>query len=299
MTTMLDMISDTRRMAFGTLTDQINLVAQPYTAGATSLVLDMDVSGITQGMMLSSGLNVFYVRGIDAATNTVQVIPGFDNSPKKNLAVNDFVYIKPRVTDWYMFETMNQEILRLSTPEHGLYQVASWEAPVDPTWQTYEIPEEALSMIGILRIRFRMPGSPDVWYDIPDKAYRIQLNAGSESSAVSYIRLLRNIPSGTDLQFLYKSPFHQAENIDDNVNDVCGLSSTMVDIPTLGCLATLLRTNESRRMQVQQQGDARRADEVPGGGNLSIASRIERDHQMRIWEEAARLTARVPIIRSM
>ena len=294
MTTMLDMLSDTKRMAFGSLTDQINIVAQPYTAGSTEIVMDMDVSGITPGMVLSGNLNVFYVRSIDVATNTVSVIPGFDNSPKKNMAVDDFIYIKPRVTDWYMFETMNQEILRLSTPEHGLYQIASWETIVDPTWQTYEFPPEAEDMIGMLRVRFRMPGSPDVWYDVPEKAYRIQIEDGT-----SRIRLLRNIPSGTDIKFLYKSPFHQAEDLLDNVNEVCGLSPTMVDIPTLGCLATLLRTTESRRGQVQQQGDARRAGEVAAGSNLQIARSVEKDHQMRIWEESARLISRIPIIRSL
>jgi len=299
MTTMLDLVSDTRRMAFGSVHDQINLVAQPYTANSTSLVLDMDVSGITQGMTISGGLNVWFVRGIDTASNSVNVIPGFDNSPKKDLAVNEFVYIKPKVTDWYMFETMNQEILRLSTPEHGLYQVASWVADVDPTWQTYEIPTEALNMISLLRVRYRMPGSPDVWYDIPEKAYRLQLNGGSESTLTSYIRLLRNIPSGTEIQFLYKSPFYQATELSDNVNEVCGLSETMVDIPTLGCLATLLRTSESQRAQPQQQGDARRANEVVAGSNLSVAARVEKDHQMRIWEEAARLTSRISYIRSM
>jgi hypothetical protein len=144
-----------------------------------------------------------------------------------------------------------------------------------------------------------MPGSPDVWYDIPDKSYRIQLNDGSESSLTSYIRLLRNIPSGTDVQFIYKAGFNQAEDLLDNVNEVCGLAPTMVDIPTLGCLATLLRTNDSRRNQVQQQGDSRRAGEVPAGANINVASRVERDHQMRIWEEAARLTQRIPIIRSI
>lgn len=295
MTTMLDMLSDTRRMAYGSLHDQINLVAQPYTANDTSLVLEMDVSGITPGMSLAGDLNVWYVKGTDVATNTVFVIPGFDNSPKKDMAVGQFIYIKPRVTDWYMFETMNQEILRLSTPEHGLYQIASWTAAVDPTWQTYEIPEEVYdTMIGMLRIRYRMPGSTDVWYDIPEKAYRIQFNAGT-----SYVRLLRNIPSGTDIEFLYKATFQQAENLSDNVNTVCGLSPTMVDIPTLGCLATLLRTTESRRGQVQQQGDARRAGEVVAGSNISVAARVERDHQMRIWEEAARLIQRVPIQRSL
>ena len=209
----------------------------------------------------------------------------------------EFVFIKPRVTDWFMFETMNQEILRLSTPEHGLYQIKTWTAPVDPTWQTYEIPSEDLTdMVGLLRVRYRLPGTTDVWIDIPEKSYRIQLNTTSVSS---YIRLLRTIPSGTDIQFLYKATFQQAENLSDNVNEVCGLSATMVDIPTLGCLATLLRTTESRRGQVQTQGDSRRAGEVSAGSNMQIAAMVEKDHQMRIWEEAARLIQRVPIVRSM
>ena len=295
MTTIRDMVADTRRMAYGTLGDQINLVSQPYTAGDTTLYLDMDVSGITQGMMLSGDLNVWFVRGIDTASNSVQVIPGYDNSPKKNMAVGDFIFIKPRVTDWFMFETLNQEILRLSTPEHGLYQIKSWTANVDPTWQTYEIPQESLDqMVGLLRVRYRAPGTPDVWYDIPERGYKLQVNDGT-----SYVRLLRSIPSGTQIQFNYKATFNQAENLDDDATAVCGLAPTMVDIPTLGVLGTLLRTTESRRNQVQQQGDARRASEVTGGYNLQLANQIERDHQMRIWEEYARLTQRNPLVRGV
>lgn len=297
MTTMRDMIADTRRMAYGSMADQINLLSAPYTASATTLSLELDVTGITPGTVLSGDLNVWYVKGVDANSNLVYVIPGYDNSPKKAMSTGDMIFIKPRVTDWYMFETMNQEILRLSTPEHGLYQIASWTAQVDPTWQTYDIPEYAFTnMVGMLRVRYRLPGTEDVWIDIPNKSYRIQLNT---TSGTSYVRLLRTIPSGTDIQFLYKATFQQAENLSDNVNEVCGLSATMVDIPTLGCLATLLRTTESRRGQVQIQGDSRRAGEVVAGSNMQIASMVEKDHQMRIWEEAARLIQRVPITRSL
>ena len=296
MTTIRSMVSDTRRMAYGSMADQINLVSEAYTAGSGELKLELDVSGITPGMILSGNLNVWYVKGIDPATNTVLVIPGYDNSPTRDMAVGEFVFIKPRVTDWYMFESLNQEILRLSTPEHGLYQIKSWDADVDPTWQTYEIPNGAFNMVGLLRVRYRMPGSQDVWLDIPEKAYRVQIN---DTQGKSYIRLLRNIPSGTEVRFLYKAPFSQAEELDDDAIAVCGLSETMVDIPTLGVLATLLRTTESRRGQVQTQGDARRAGEVVAGSNVSIASRIEKDHQMRIWEEAARLIQRVPLQRSL
>lgn len=296
MTTIRSMVADTKRMAYGSMSEQINLIAQPYTAGGTELYLDMDVSGITPGMVISGNLNVWYVRSIDVPTNLVYVIPGYDNSPTRAMSVGEFVFIKPRVTDWYMFESLNQEILRLSTPEHGLYQIKSWDADVDPTWQTYEIPTAAFDMVGLLRVRYRMPGSQDVWLDIPEKAYRVQIN---DTQGKSYIRLLRNIPSGTEVRFLYKAPFSQAEELDDNAITVCGLSETMVDIPTLGVLGTLLRTTESRRGQVQTQGDARRAGEVVAGSNIQIASRIEKDHQMRIWEEAARLNQRVPLMRSL
>lgn len=292
MTTIKDMVADTRRMAYGSMSEQMNVVAQPADAGASEIVMQLDVSGITPGMVLSSGLNVWYVRGIDVAANKVLVIPGYDNSPQKAVAVNDWVFIKPRVTDWFMFETLNQEILRLSSPEHGLYQLKSWTAQVDPTWQTYDFPAEAESMISMLRVRFRMPGTTDVWYDLQERAYKVQINEGQ-----SRIRLLRNIPSGTEVLFEYKAPFSQAENLEDDATEVCGLAQTMVDIPTLGVLATLLRTTESRRGQVQTQGDARRAEEVSAGANLGIAARVEKDHQMRIWEEYARLTNRNPLVR--
>jgi len=294
MTTMLDMVSEVRRMAYGSLNDQINLVGQPYTAGDTSLVLAMDVTGITPGMIISSGLNVWYVKATEVSTNTVFVIPGFDNSPQVDVAVDSFVYIKPRVTDWYLFDTLNQEIRRLSSPDNNLYKIASWEAIVDPTWQTYTFPTEALNMIGMLRVRYLLPGSPDVWYDIPEKAYRIQIEDDT-----ARIRLLLNIPSGTDIRFIYKSPFTQATSLDDDVVDVCGLTDSMTDIPPLGALGTLLRTTESRRNQVQQQGDARRAGEVGSGANSSIAALNDREYRARVQEEAARLVSRIPIQRSL
>jgi hypothetical protein len=296
MTTMQDLISDTRRMAYGSLGDQINLVATEYTANDTSLILDMDVSNITQGMMLSSGLNVWYTKGTDIASKTVFVIPGYDNAPKTNLSVGEFVYIKPRVTDWFLFETINQEIAHLSSPDSGLYKIGMWEVPVDPTWQTYAIPSGAFNMIGLLRIRFRMPGSTDVWIDVPEKAYRVQINP---TFGDSYIRLLRNIPSGTNLQFLYKAPFTRASALTDDVEAVCGLTDTMMDIPPLGALGSLLRTTESRRMQVQQQGDARRATEVSGGYNLQTAQAVDREYRSRVLEEMARLVQRVPLVRSL
>jgi hypothetical protein len=291
---MKDLAADVKRLTYGSLGDQVNLVSQPYTAGATSLVLDMDVSNITPGMMLSSGLNVWYVKGADVPNKTVFVIPGYDNAPTASADVNDFVYIKPRVTEWYLFNVLNDEIARLSSPEAGLYKIDSFTDEVDPTYQTYDIPSGAANMIGLLRIRYRMPGTTDVWIDIPNKSYRLQINDG-----VGRIRLLRNIPSGTEIEFLYKAPFTRATSLSDDVETVCGLTSTMTDIPPLGACARLLRTTEGRRNQVQQQGDARRAGEVVSGSNTETGRIIGRDYTMRVQEEYARLMSRVSYVRSL
>lgn len=295
MTTIKDLVSDARRMAYGSLNEQINLIKEPAAAGAVEIVLELDITGITAGMTVSSGLNVWYVKGADTTTNTLFVIPGYDNAPSAAVSVGDFVTIKPRVTDWFLFNIVNDEIVKLSSPSLGLYKIGSWAEAVDPTYQTYQIPTLIDPvLIGILRVRYRMPGTTDVWMDIPSKAYRVQVNEGT-----SYIRILRNIPSGTDIEFLYKGSFTKATSLADDPVADCGMTDSMIDIPPLGALSTLLRTTESRRNQVQQQGDARRAGEVGGGYNMQTAQMVDRDYQNRVEQEYARLTQRVPIMRSM
>ena len=297
MTTMSDLISDTRRHTYGSLNEQINLISANAAAGATSIPMQLDVSGITPGMIVTSGLNVWYTKGIDTGTNSVLVIPGYDNSPKTAVTTDDFVYIRPRVTDWYLFNIVNDEIVSLSSPRSGLYRIDSWVADVDPTWQTYAIPAEDFDkFIGILRIRYRLPGSPDVWYDIPDRAYRIQINP---TDGASYIRMLRNIPSGTEIEFIYKSSFSKATALDDDVVTDCGLLDSMVDIPPLGAAAQLLRTTESTRNQITTQGDSRRAAEVGAGSNYNIANLMSKAYDDRLNEEYLRLTSRNPIMRGI
>ena len=72
-----------------------------------------------------------------------------------------------------------------------------------------------------------------------------------------------------------------------------------MDIPALGALGTLMRTTESRRNQVQQQGDARTAAEVSSGRNLTSGQISDRDYKARVQEEYIRLVQRVPIMRSI
>jgi hypothetical protein len=294
MTTVGDLVADARRLTYGSMSEQINLLTNNIAAEATLLDMQLDVTGITPGTILSSGLNVWYVRSTLPSTNQVTVIPHYDNSPSTAATANSFVYIKPKVTEWFLFNSLNDEIRKLSSPTQGLYRVGTWVETVSPTYQTYEVPLEALDMTNILRIRYRWPGTPDVWSDIRPSSYRWYV-----SEEGNKIQLLVNIPSSTEVEFTYKAPFIAATSLDDDPIADCGLAATMLDIPPLGVMSTLLQTTDSRRNQISVQGDSRRAEEVPSSANLSTSGSIDRTYKQRVQDEYARLANRFPIFKGV
>lgn len=287
MTTIGDLVADARRTAYGSMSEQINIAAQDAVAGATTLVMTLDVSGMTIGTVLSSGLNVWFVTGNDAGTKEVYVVPGYDNSPQGAVTTGDLVYVKPRATAWHIFTTMCDVIRSLSAPANGLFKVGEWTADTDPQYQTYTVPMAAQDALGILGARVLVPGTTDTWLDIPKKAMLWQPSVG-------LVRVTRALPAGTSVEFRYKAQFTIPTALtSDAIVDV-GLTDSMLDIPPLGVVVSLLRTTESRRGTVQTQGDSRRATEVAAGANITAAREFERDFKSRIGDEYTRLTARDP-----
>lgn len=294
MTTVQQMLSDTRRTAFGAANQKMNFVGTSAVAGATDIVMELDVSEISAGQILSCGLNVWYVRSVNVATKTVTVVTGIDGSPESAVSAGDVVLVNPTVTDWYILNMLNAEIARLSSPTCGLYGIGSWEADADIVYGTYTIPDAAANMTGILRVRFRMIGSTDAWFDVPPSAVKAQFGDGS-----GVVRLTRMPDPGTKVQFIYKSTFQQATSLDDDAVDDLGLAETMVDIPPLGAVASVLRTVENARLDIRSQANSRRPSEVREGTNMSLAQAYTRDRDARIDEERARLTVRYPVFRGI
>ena len=286
MTTIGNMVADARRMAYGGMSEPINTLAA-VGAGATALTFNLDISGLQTGSIVSSGLNVWYVTSVDTTTKIAQVIPNYDDS--QSLAVNsgDIAYINPRATAWYLFTTMQDVIRSMSSPKAGLYRIGQFTLDTDGVWNTYSIPTEAQGMRGLLGARVLYPGTPDTWVEIPRQALMWQQDQ-------NIIRCTRPLPSGTSVEFRYKASFTVPVSLgQDPIADV-GLTDTMVDIPALGTVVTLLRTTEGRRVSPAVQGDSRRAGEVGAGANLTAAREFERDYNSRLGEEALRLVGRNP-----
>lgn len=289
---MADWVAETKRMAYGSLADQMNLIAANAAAGATSLQMELSVDGVSPGTLVCSGLNTWWVKGVNPATNTLHVVPGYEGSPQSAVAIGDFVTIRPRVTDWYVFKTLNSVIKSLSSPSNGLYQLAAWYANIDTLWNTYPLPTEAIWMMNLVRVRARYPWSSDQWFTLRPSDYELQRDSG-------VVKLHIALAANSQLQFVYKSPFVAGTALDDDCATDLGFPEEMMDIPPLGAVATLLRTTESRRGQVQVQGDPRRASEVNAGSNVSASREFDRLFRQRVNEEAARLTTQQPIFRGV
>lgn len=288
MRTMKNLIDDTRRLAYGSLSDQINLLAADYPLDGGELELELATTGITPGMVLSSGMNVWWVKEVSQASNTVYVVPRYDGSYSHPLEAGTVIFIKPRVTEWHLFNEINNVIAQMSSPSYGLYRHSLFVADPTGIWDTIPIPPEHADMTSIVSVSILEDQAANRWYDLPTRTYRWEPDAG-------VIKVLRDLWAGTKVKVEYRAPFKKAMLLTTDVESECGLAPTMTDIPALGAAASLLRTTEARRNQINVQGDPRRADEVQAGANSSAAREMERQYRQRINDEYARLVVRNPI----
>ena len=291
MKTMQDLVADTRRLMYGSMSDQLNFLSEEVPEGSNTLKFIMDVSPIQPGMILSSGLNVYYVIATDPGTKSVTVYQSFQNSRNDMLAAGAPVMIRPRVTDFLLFTYLNDMIRSLSSPVHGLYQEGQWEVEQPDWYGVFEIPAEAADMVSMTRVSVRAWGYEDMWFEIPMTYVEWQPEMGT-------IRL-RVPTTGRAVRFDYKAPFKAADSLTTDVEVECGLSDTMHDIPPLGAAARLLRTTENRRAQIHSQSDPRRADEVQGGLNSNAARDMKTEFEARIAQERIRLVNRNPYTLAM
>lgn len=293
MTRMLDLVADTRRIAYGSMADQLNFLAQEYLLGDGNLYMVMDVDNITPGMVLSSGLNVWYVVGTDPSARRVMVHASYDNSRNDALPVGAPIMIRPRVTDWLLFGYLNDVVKALSSSTYGLYREGSWEDENrGHVWGTYPIPADAADMTNLIRVQVKYFGTTDLWLDVPQNFVEWQPER-------NLVRIKGAVPTGMPIRFDYKAPFKPAVNLTSDLEVDMGLIPSMHDIPALGAAVRLLRTTENRRSQIHNQGDSRRADEVASGANTSAGSDLAREFRQRVNDEYVRLINRNPITQAI
>lgn len=269
------LVSDTRLLIQGSMSDEIAVLGSAYSPGSGLLNLSSTPRAIGPGAVLSSGLNVWYVLSVDTGGATLTVLGGHEGARDDALPSGAVVRVRPRITDYALFTEINRDIRALGSRGTGLFHPYVHEFGFEPTWETYPRPVEADGGWPV-NIEYLVDGSPNTWR--PQRGWRALPDGGVQLVGSS---------GGTRLRITYGMPFRPAPDLSFDLVAEGRMPEVMLEVLSLGAAASQLRTMEARRVQVTAQGDARNPTEVPMTGNTSVAREYMRIRQERL--EAARL----------
>lgn len=296
MTSCADLINQTEQHLLAGDRETMNVLTSSVVAGDTSMTFTYQPDGIDSGSYIALDLEVIYVLSI--AGNTATVLREMLGSTAASHAAGTLVYVNPKFSKWSMFNAINSEIVDLSGPPNGLFQVKDFTATTFPVQRTYAVPAQNTDLIKILEVRWIAPGPELRWDRVPRWGYDVLRNmpeagTGSFPSGMA-LRVEETMYPGRPLNVVYAAPFTPLTALSDDVATVTGLPTSSFDIPPLGAAARLMGVREAKRAFTESEVDTRRAAEVPVGANAKAAQTLLALLNERIKTEFIRLKQQWP-----
>ena len=307
-TTISEVVEGIRRELNSINRYEVSTLAANVDADDTVLTLTYDLPpSLRAGAVLTIGWETMRVMAIETAPKEVTVIRGWEGSTAAAHTALDEVWINPRFTATKISEALHDECIGL--PE-SLYRVATYQAPVTMGLDTIELPEEWVTMYGLIDARGRLTDpvtssaqQRTVWPRIEGRIYRSDPDVWTEGPTTGvYFRPKRRLSyyTGTanvgHILFTAALPFDLTtfDSTQDLITDF-GMQASMLDIVKMGVKMRLMPDEEIGRSDRRGQDDNRRAEEVPSGAALRPMQALYNVYLRRRQEETNRLRALYPI----
>jgi hypothetical protein len=286
-------VNETYRHLLSGQRDTINLLDQSVDSTENVLQFSDDLDGIQAGSLLSLDLETVYVRTINAAARTANVIRKWLGSTGDAHQPGIPVYVNPRFTSWDIFQALNVELNDLSSPSIGMYAIAETEFLYHPQIQSYDLGVPRAQVQNILEVRYQEPGPAKRWPRV--RSYDVLWDTDiPDFPSGTAIRLDQSAWSGHPVRVKYARPFIPMADLTSDLVADCLLPATAIDIPPLGAAAMLMFHKEAKRSFLESQGDTRRAAEVPPGSSTHDAATLLGLRNRRATDEAARISSNYP-----
>ncbi len=286
-TYVLDLINETRRLLLTGSVEERNQLASPLTGFATNPVFTYDMGAIDKGAKLSVDLEDMYVWAKSSQTATVTRADFGSVLGDHNTGA--IVYVNPKFSNYEIFAAINQELIALSSPSNGLFGVQDYVLDYNPVILGYDFP---YAVLDIYQVRYSYPGPSQDWVISQDWEYARHSGDDFASDNALFIR-----DAYPNQQVIVKAKigFSQLTANMLALISASGIPDTCHDILSLGAAWRLTSPREVKRNFDEVQGDTRRSEEVPPGANLGGSRELGRLRQIRINEEAARLSQQYPV----
>lgn len=283
-----ELIEETRRLIFSGTREERNKLSGLLDSSAATLNVMYPLGQITRGTKLSIDLEDIYVW--EAADITVSPIDrGQWGSTAASHAHSAVIHVNPKFSNWEILNAINDEINSLSAPSNGLYRVATTELTYNPVISGYEYDET--NLLSILEVRYGIHGPSREYLLSRDWEFSSDMSDEFATGAAIFVR-----DAVVGQQVLIKGKFAFTELAASMSTDVSTslVPTTAYDILSLGAAWRLTSGLETSRNFTTSQGDTRRANEVPPGSALGGSREYGRLREIRIREEASRLSEKYP-----
>lgn len=292
MTTTADLIASTKRLLLAGQVEVRNRLTADISPGASSMVLDFDVSGITAGAVLQIDLELFYVYAVDPTSRTLTISGAQDGSAASAHDAGDTVVIDPKFPDFAVFNALNDDLADLSSPTNGLYRVRTVTIPYTAGRGGYDLTGVS-DLTEVQEVRYDTGGLPGDWMSLTGVSVGRNLPTSSYASG-NALFISDGGANGRDMVVTYRAPFGSLTSLSDDVATATGLPATAHDLPPMGAAIRLVMGREIKRNFTDSQGDSRRSSEVPPGAVQASWRGLEGKRQQRITAEASRLATMFP-----
>ena len=282
-------IDATRRNLLGTFTELRNTLSVNYTPGDGTLTLSRSTTNITPGTILSINLNTFYVWSVNGSVVTAD--GGQNGSTDIALTSGAIVRVNPKFTDFDIWQELTNELGALSG--EGLVGYQSSDLTYNPVLTGYDLGSTAASnLLDIYEVKYLTPGPEKDMPRLPRSAWRLTRNANTTDIASGMgLQILSPSPqnvSGYTVRVVWKSTLTMPPTTATDLSTTL-LQASAYDIPPIGAAINLMSGREVPRNFIQDQGDTRRAAEVPPGAIMQSTNGLKQRRQSRIATEKARL----------
>lgn len=287
-----DLIESTRRHLFTGQPEKLNKLSAAITSSQTSFAFTYDIAGIQAGSIIAVDLEEIFVFAVDSVSKSVtDCSRGFNGSVAASHLSGAIVASQPKFSRFRILQAINDDLLDLSSPSNGLYQIKTVDITFNPVTYGYNL-TGTTDIISIAEVRYRTTGPEKSWPQI--ESYALLRNMPTSGTFADFasgnaLVIYEGAQPGYPIRVRYKAPFVTMANLTDDAQTVAGLSSTMLDIPPLGAAIRLVAGREVKRNFDESQGEPRRAEEVPPQAAMASARELARIRQQRIMAEAARL----------
>ncbi len=288
MATVSELIEETRRLLLASTREERNKLASDITGPTNIIPVMYPLGQITRGTKLSIELEDIYVW--DATGTTINPCDrgqwGSALSAHPNGAV---IHVNPKFSNWEIFNALNDELNSLSSPANGLFKVASTELVYNPVISGYEY--ASTDLISVMEVRYGLVGPSREYLLSQDWEFSSDLSDEFTGGSAIFVR-----DAVVGQPVIIKGKFAFTPLAASLLTDTSstGLPTTATDILPLGAAWRLTSGLESARNFTTGQGDTRRSAEVPPGASLGGSREWGRVREIRIREEASRLSAKYP-----